>query len=57
MGPMALIEIRDYHCDPDRMDDYRRRAADAGPLLRERWSMSGFWVDCGQDSQLFGGEP
>ena len=38
---MALIEVRDYHYDPDRMDDYRRWAAEAGPWLRQRWNMSG----------------
>ncbi len=54
---MALIEVRDYHYDPDRLDDYRRWAAEAGPWLRARWNVSGFWVDGGEEGQLFGADP
>jgi hypothetical protein len=54
---MALIEVRDYHYDPDRMDDYRVWAALAGPWLSNRWDVSGFWVDAGEEGQLFGADP
>lgn len=54
---MALIEVRDYHYDPDRMDDYREWAGQAGPWLRGRWDVSGYWVECGQEGQLFGADP
>ena len=54
---MVLIEVRDYHYDPDRMDEYRVWAAQAGPWLRDRWDISGFWVDFGEEGQLFGSDP
>lgn len=54
---MALIEVRDYHYRPDRMDEYRVWAGDAGPFLRERWEMSGFWVDSGEAPIIMGSSP
>jgi hypothetical protein len=54
---MGLIEVRDYHYDPDRMDEYREWAAQAGPWLRDRFDMSGFWIDSGEEGQLFGADP
>ncbi|MDH3298898.1 MAG: hypothetical protein OES24_00145 [Acidimicrobiia bacterium] len=33
---MALIEVRDYHDDPDPMVAYRAWAAEAGPWPRQR---------------------
>lgn len=54
---MAVIEVRDYHYDPDRMDAYRAWAAEAGPWLRQRWDMAGFWVAAGEEADLFGADP
>lgn len=51
------MEVRDYHYDPDRMDAYRVWAAEAGPWLRDRWEVSGFWIDAGQENLLFGADP
>lgn len=54
---MGLIEVRDYHYDRARIDEYRKWAAQAGPWLRDRFDMSGFWIDSGQEGQLFGADP
>lgn len=44
---MAVIEVRDYHYDQERMDRYRTWAIEAGSYLRELWDMSGFWLELG----------
>ena len=54
---MAIVELRDYHYETDRMDAYRLWAAKAGPFLRDRWDMSGFWIDSGEPPQIFGADP
>lgn len=55
---MALIEVRDYHYDPERIDAYWAWAAQAGPWLRQRWDVSGFWIAAGDDdARLFGADP
>jgi hypothetical protein len=54
---MPLIEVRDYHYDPDRMDDYRAWAAEAGPFLCDRFDAEGFWIDAGEPGMLFGADP
>lgn len=52
-----LIEVRDYHYERDRLDAYRDWAATAGLWLRDRWDVDGFWVDAGQEGELFGADP
>ena len=52
-----MIEVRDYHYDPDRLDEYRTWAAEAGPFLRDRWDAHGFWIDSGIPSDVFGADP
>lgn len=54
---MGMVEVRDYHYDPTRMDEYRAWAAEAGPFLRDRWDASGFWIDVGEDPEVFGSQP
>jgi hypothetical protein len=54
---MALVEVRDYHYDPERIDAYRSWAEEAGRFLRERWDMSGFWLPSGAEPTLSGSDP
>ena len=54
---MALIELRDYHYLPDRLDEYREWAVEAGAFLRDRWDVSGFWIDSGEPVRVFGSDP
>ena len=54
---MAVIEVRDYHYDPGRIADYRVWAAEAGQFLRDRWDMSGFWLDSGEEPRVMGSDP
>jgi hypothetical protein len=54
---MALIELRDYHYRPDRLDIYRDWATEAGSFLRDRWEVSGFWVDSGEPARISGADP
>lgn len=54
---MALIELRDYHYQPERLGEYRTWAIDAGAFLRERWDASGFWIDSGEPARIFGSDP
>lgn len=54
---MAVIEVRDYHYDQERMDRYRTWAIEAGSYLRELWDMSGFWLDSGEAPRLTGSDP
>lgn len=54
---MALIELRDYHYRPDRLDEYRLWAVEAGEFLRNRWDVSGFWIDSGEPGRIFGSDP
>ncbi len=54
---MAVIEVRDYHYEPDRMEAYRVWAEEAGVFLRDRWDMSGFWLDSGEPARISGSDP
>lgn len=54
---MAIVEVRDYHYNPDRMDSYRTWAGEAGVFLRKRWNMSGFWLDSGEPPRISGSDP
>lgn len=52
-----MIEVRDYHYDPSRLPEYRAWAAEAGPWLRDRWDVDGFWVRGDEEGELFGADP
>lgn len=52
-----MIEVRDYHYDPDRMDEYRAWAAEAGSFLRDRWDVDGFWIATSDDPLVMGSAP
>lgn len=52
-----MIEVRDYHYDPARMDEYRAWAVEAGAFLRRRWQVDGFWVDTGTEPVVMGSDP
>lgn len=54
---MALIELRDYHYRPDRLEEYREWAVEAGAFLRDRLDASGFWIDSGEPARIFGSDP
>lgn len=54
-GP--IFEIRDYHYQEDRFDDYRAWAAEAAQVLGERLDLLGFWVDTGIPARIYGSEP
>ncbi|MGH8946920.1 MAG: hypothetical protein ACRDVL_12330 [Acidimicrobiia bacterium] len=54
---MGLIEVRDYHYDESRLDAYRIWATEAGEFLRNRWDMSGFWIDSGEPARISGSDP
>ena len=52
-----MIEVRDYHYDPERLDEYRAWAAEAGPYLRDRWDVDGFWISTADDPIVMGSDP
>lgn len=39
------------------MEAYRVWAEEAGVFLRDRWDMSGFWLDSGEPARISGSDP
>lgn len=39
------------------MDHYHSWAVEAGRFLRNRWAMSGFWLDYGEQPRISGSHP
>lgn len=52
-----VYEIRDYHYRPERMNEYRKWAAEAAKVLHDRLDVLGFWVDVGIPSEIMGSDP
>ena len=52
-----ILEIRDYHYRPDRVDDYRVWAEQAVDFFGDRWDLVGWWMDSGEEPLLMGEDP
>lgn len=52
-----LVEIRDYHYDPERLDAYRTWAVEAVEVLGARLDLLGFWIDAGEPARISGADP
>ncbi|MDH3734877.1 MAG: DUF1428 domain-containing protein [Gemmatimonadota bacterium] len=51
----SIYEVRDYHIDPARLDDYRDWAENHGlAYLRQELDVVGFWVDSGVEAEVNG---
>jgi len=50
-----VFEIRNYHFDPDRLDEYKVWARErAIPYFNQFVDVVGFWADCGIDEEVRG---
>ena len=50
-----IYEIRNYHFDPDRFDEYKVWAREeALPFLRAHIDLVDFWVECGISPEITG---
>ncbi len=52
-----IYEIRDYHYEPDRLDQYRVWAQEAVEFLGERFELLGWWLDAGIPERIMGSDP
>lgn len=52
-----IFEIRDYHYDTDRLEEYRAWAGEAVVFLGERWDLLGWWMDSGKEPRIMGSDP
>lgn len=58
MTAQALYEIRDYHFEPERIDEYRDWAEEAAAVLGEGLlDLVGWWVDSGIPPRVQGADP
>ena len=53
----SIYEIRDYHYDPDRFDEYRIWSEDAVAVLSELIDVVGWWLDHGEEARIMGSDP
>ena len=50
-----VFEVRSYHIDPDRLDEYRTWVEQHGlPYLREHLDVVGFWIGQDEPSEITG---
>ena len=50
-----IYEIRNYHFDPDRIDDYREWATHlAVPHLKRELDLVGFWINSADEPTITG---
>ena len=52
-----IFEIRDYHYQADRLEEYRVWAGEAVVFLGERWDLLGWWMDSGAAPRIMGSDP
>ena len=53
-----MFEIRCYHYEPAKFDDYKKWAVDeAAPFLKANLNVVGFWLDNGNAIELTGSDP
>lgn len=53
-----IVEIRNYHFDPSKLDAYRVWAVEeAVPFLKANLDVVGFFVDNGEPVQYLGSDP
>jgi hypothetical protein len=54
----VLYEIRNYHYDPAKFELYKQWAIEeAVPFLKANLDIVGFWVDSGDQSEVYGKTP